>query len=269
MKRPEKLTAFPKDFLQSVRGVLHDFDDTVTHRGQFPAAALQRLEHIRHHKLLLALITGRPAGWVDFLARMLPFQGVVGENGGFYAVCEKQGLRFRFVQPAAVRLRNRRRLQKIAAKILHAVPGCRPADDNPYRQCDIAINFAEDMRPLPARKVEHIAALFRKAGAQAKISSIHVNAWFGDYDKLTTTQLFFDEILGIKLNRKQGDYLFLGDSPNDEPMFQHFDHSVACANIKPHLKSLRFPPRWITQKPGAQGFCAAVDLLLRGLSKAR
>jgi len=269
VKRPRKLTAFPKDFLQGIRGVLHDFDDTVTEGGQFPAASLLRLEQIRKNNLILALITGRPAGWVDFLARMLPFQAVVGENGGFYAVMEKKGLRFHYVQSSALRLKNRDRLEKIAQRVLRLVPGSRPAADNPYRQCDIAIDFAEDVTRLPEAKVQKIAAIFRKAGAQAKISSIHVNAWFGDYDKLTTTQRLFDEVLGIDLNHCEEDFLFLGDSPNDEPMFRHFSNSVGCANIKPYLKSLQFPPRWITQNTGAAGFCSAIDLLLQPRSKSR
>jgi len=267
--RPLRLTAFPKDFSRGIRGILHDFDDTVTDHGKFPAASLQRLEHIRKQKLQLALITGRPAGWVDFLARMLPFQGVVGENGGFYAVMEKKGLRFHYVQSAAQRAKNKIQLEKIARKVLRMVPGSQPAVDNPYRQCDIAIDFAEDTRRLPLTKVNQIAEIFRHEGAQAKISSIHVNAWFGDYDKLTTTQLLFQNVFGVDLRKQEKDYLFLGDSPNDEPMFRHFSYSIACANIRPFLKTLAFPPRWITQKPGAQGFAEAIDLLLGPPSKTR
>lgn len=269
MTRPLRLTAFPKGFSRGIRGILHDFDDTVTHQGQFPAASLQRLEHIRNRKLQLALITGRPAGWVDFLARMLPFHGVVGENGGFYAVMEKTGLQFHYVQSAGLRARNKVRLLKIAQKVLRVVPGSRPAGDNPYRQCDIAIDFAEDTQRLSPEKVHQIADIFKREGAQAKISSIHVNAWFGDYDKLSTTVLLFKNVFGIDLNKREKDYLFLGDSPNDEPMFRHFSHSIACANIKPFLPTLSFPPHWIAEKPGAQGFVQAIDLLLGPPSKTR
>jgi hypothetical protein len=41
--------------------------------------------------------------------------------------------------------------------------------------------------------------LMREAGLTAKISSIHVNGWFGDYDKLTTSRLMMRELFGVDL----------------------------------------------------------------------
>ena len=68
--------------------------------------------------------------------------------------------------------------------MLAGVPGCAVAADQAYREADLAIDFCEDVPPLPMSSAHAIQAIFEAAGATAKISSIHVNGWFGNYDKL-------------------------------------------------------------------------------------
>jgi hypothetical protein len=61
----------------------------------------------------------------------------------------------------------------------------------PIREADLAIDFCEDVPALPMPSVEAVKAIFEADGATAKISSIHVNGWFGDYDKLSMSRLLF------------------------------------------------------------------------------
>ena len=111
-------------------------------------------------------------------------------------------------------------------------------------------------------EVRKIVSLFEKAGAVAKISSIHVNGWFGDYDKLAMTRKLFEEIFNISLENNKNEILFSGDSPNDAPMFAFFQNSVGVANILQFTDEIPHEPTWVTQKEGGYGFAEMVDILL-------
>ena len=70
-------------------------------------------------------------------------------------------------------------------------------------------------------------------GLTAKVSSIHVNGWFGAYDKLAMTKQLMREAFGDRSRRRAREhYVFVGDSPNDAPMFAYFPHAVGVANIR-------------------------------------
>jgi hydroxymethylpyrimidine pyrophosphatase-like HAD family hydrolase len=156
----------------------------------------------------------------------------------------------------------RRRLDALAGEILAAVPGARIAADQPYRSADLAIDVAEDTDPLPSAEIDRIVALMHAAGASAKISSIHVNCWFGDWDKRKMTLRLFREAYGIDLDREHDSIVFIGDSPNDEPMFEYFPHSVAVANIAPYLARLKSHPAYVTTGEGGAGFAEFAAFLL-------
>src|SRR5205823_5156957 len=100
------------------------------------------------------------------------------------------------------------------------------------------------------------------AGAQAKISSIHVNGWFGDWDKLAMTRRLFREVYGIDLDRQRDCVAFIGDSPNDAPMFAYFPLSVGVANIRPFLSLLEMPPAFVTTEESGAGFVELAAVLL-------
>ena len=110
-------------------------------------------------------------------------------------------------------------MSAIAERILAAVPGCALASDQPYRETDLAIDYCEDVPPLPLDAAQRIAELMREAGLTAKVSSIHVNGWFGDYDKLAMTRRLFAERFALDLDAANAEVVFAGDSPNDAPMF--------------------------------------------------
>ena len=102
----------------------------------------------------------------------------------------------------------------------------------------------------------------RDAGAEAKISSIHVNGWFGDWDKLKMTRLLFAEAYDIDLDRQRECVVFIGDSPNDSPMFEYFPRSVAVANIRRFLPRLPMRPAFVTADEAGAGFAEFAAVLL-------
>ena len=201
-RRMANLADWPLAERRRVDVVLTDIDDTLTLHGRLPAVAYAAMEELSAAGLKVVPITGRPAGWCDHIARMWPVDGVVGENGAFWFRHdpEKRRLIRRFLVDDATRRTNRGRLDELAGRILAEVPGCALASDQLYREADLAIDFCEDVVALPDAEVARIVALFEAAGCTAKVSSIHVNGWFGRYDKLTMTRLFLAEALGIELD---------------------------------------------------------------------
>src|SRR5262249_32977218 len=195
------------------------------------------LERLSGRGLRIIPVTGRPAGWCDMIARFWPVDAVVGENGAFYFRYDRRARRMirRFWLSEAGREKTRARLARLGEEITSAVSGTRIAADQPFRVADLAIDYAEGSGPLPLQDVDRVVAMMQAAGASAKVSSIHINGGFGDWDKLAMTRRLLREAYGIDLDRQREVAVFIGDSPNDEPMFAYFSHSVAVANIRPFL----------------------------------
>src|ERR1043165_1587078 len=225
------LAQCPRETLAAIEGVLTDIDETVSTHSQLTSEAYGALQALRRAGLLVVPVTGRPAGWCDMIARFWPVDAVVGENGAFWMWHDDKArkLRSRFIQSDAERADGRRRLEAVKADVLREVPGAGIASDQPYRLADLAIDFCEDVPPLPRSDIDRIVAIFERHGAHAKVSSIHVNGWFGDYDKLTTSKTMMAELFGVDLAREADRYVFSGDSPNDSPMFGFFPNAVGVA----------------------------------------
>ena len=196
---------------------------------------------------------------------MWPVDAVVGENGAFYFRYDHGARRMirRFADDEAMREQYRAQLNLIAKDILAAVPGCAVAADQQYRETDLAIDFCEDVPPLPRDAVEKIAALMRARGMTAKISSIHVNGWFGDYNKLEMTRTLMREAFNIDLDARRGDYVFIGDSRNDEPMFEFFVHAVGVANVADFGALITRFPAYTTRARCGAGFAELANTLLQ------
>jgi len=258
------LAEMPEAVRRSVRGVLADIDDTLSTHGRLTTAAYAALERLRAAGKLVIPITGRPAGWCDHIARMWPVDAVVGENGAFYMRHDDATRKLvrRFALDGPARHANRARLDAIADRIIAAVPGCALASDQRYREADIAIDFREDVPPLPRAAIDRIVALMQAEGLTAKASSIHVNGWFGSYDKLTMTRTLLAEVFGIDLDAERGRFVFAGDSPNDAPMFAFFPHAVGVANVREFADRITTLPAWVTRHEAGAGFAELADFLL-------
>lgn len=253
------------DMLAHVDTVLTDIDDTLTLNGRIPAVAFMAMEKLHNAGVKVIPVTGRPAGWCDHIARMWPVDGIVGENGAFYFYYQagQHKMIRRYWDSATLRQRNRQRLATLSDQILEEVPGAKISADQAYRETDLAIDFCEDVAPLSKSETDRITALFKQAGARSKISSIHVNGWFGQYDKLTMTHLLFREIFNQELETLKQRIIFVGDSPNDAPMFAYFPHTVGVANIMQFADQLSVKPTWITEQPGGLGFAELAEAILK------
>jgi HAD superfamily hydrolase (TIGR01484 family) len=251
------------EFNSSLQFLLTDIDDTLTDEGLLGPEAYEALWSLHRAGIQVIPVTGRPAGWCEMIARQWPVAGVVGENGGFYFRYHNKNMQRDFVFDAETQSKNRKKLDLIRDEVLREVPGCAVASDQFCRLMDLAIDFCEDVPALPPASVQKIVEIFQRHGAQAKISSIHVNGWFGHYDKLTTSLHFLQKEYKIDKEKARQVCAFVGDSPNDEPMFQYFPLSCAVANFKNFAQQVKHPPGYIATSRGGRGFAEIAARLLK------
>jgi HAD superfamily hydrolase (TIGR01484 family) len=237
-----------------IRGICFDIDDTFSSHGKIQDEAFSALWDLKRAGFALIPVTGRPAGWCDLIARFWPVDAVVGENGAF-SFYMSEGKRKRIdTLPAPEALTARSKLADLRRDIEQSFPGAQFASDQNYREYDLAIDFCEDVSPWPESEVDRLVAFCESKGAIAKISSIHVNTWFGRYTKIEGIRHLLASA-GKELGLPDFDSLiFVGDSPNDEPMFGAFELSVGVANVKPYLPRLKTPPKFLTTREAGAGF---------------
>ncbi len=259
------LTAIPASTLRGLKAVLTDIDDTLTLHGRLPGEAYAALENLRRAGLKVIPITGRPAGWCDHIARMWPVDAVVGENGAFYFAYDETARRMERVYAQSVEERrgNTGRLWDIARAVLKEFPGTAIASDQAYREIDVAIDFCEDVPPLPLATAQAVAERFHNAGAEAKVSSIHVNAWFGTHDKLSMSLRLLGEKFDLSHEQAKACVAYCGDSPNDAPMYAGFPLGIGVANIRPLAHLMKDLPAYVTDGEGGTGFAQFADAVLK------
>lgn len=281
--KPISWSSVPVEKFSAIRAVAFDIDDTFSSEGLLSAEAYASLWALKRAGFFLVPITGRPAGWCDHFARFWPIDAIVGENGAFTFYMEG-GVRKRLDTPGG----DPDRVRKIASlrlAILAAFPHARFASDQAYRENDLAIDFCEDVAPWPRADVDKLVTLCEREGAHAKVSSIHVNAWYGEFDKRRGFDAWlnagapglgrvFPASFGVSplSTASSGgasvevpaleNWIFAGDSPNDEPMFAHFPNSVGVANLVNFIDRLKSPPTYITSKPNGEGFVEMAGRLL-------
>lgn len=242
--------------------VFTDIDGTITTDGQIGPESYNAIWRLYRAGIDVVPVTGRPAGWCEMIARTWPVHGVIGENGALYFRMNEGQMQRYFYLTDSERLKNRQNLDRIRDQILKEVPGAGVASDQFTRLFDLAIDFCEDVPALDDSAISKILGLFQSHGAVAKVSNIHVNGWFGDYNKLTTCKRYCRNELKHSFEDLSGQIAFIGDSPNDEPMFKDFKNSFAVANIKDFVSQLRDFPSFISSKNEGQGFVQIVDAIL-------
>lgn len=257
------IAELPGDVGRGIRLMFCDIDDTLTTDGKLDRESYGALWRLHDAGIKVVPVTGRPAGWCDAIVRQWPVDAVVGENGAFVFHEVDGVLRSRF-HPQAVP--GREQLAAVRDIILRDVPGTRVAKDQDYRLFDLAIDFAEEEPKLDLAAADRIRAIAVSHGCIAKVSSIHVNIWIGNYDKVSMTRDAALHLFGIDATVLASRGFFVGDSPNDAPMFAAFPHSAGVANLSRFAPAMEHLPTYITTAPGGRGFAEVVDVLLAAKS---
>jgi HAD superfamily hydrolase (TIGR01484 family) len=247
---------------QDIIGVFTDIDDTLTTAGAITPDALQALSDLKATGLHVVPITGRPVAWSAPFAQSLAVDAIVAENGAVALVPQDgQALRKLYHQDAAIRDANFHRMQQVLAQIEKSIPGAKRSQDSAGRETDIAIDHSE-FTHLPHSAIDAVLHLMHSAGMTATVSSIHINAWFGEHSKLTGARWIVRALWGRDLDAEIDRWVYVGDSTNDQVMFAHFAHSVGVANIQRFAAQLTHPPRYITPGERGAGFAQVAQHLL-------
>ncbi len=267
----QPLAQWPREDRRQIVGVFTDIDDTLTTDGAITPdalAALGALKAAGHHVIP---ITGRPVGWSTPFARTWPVDAIVAENGSTALILNKNStipasnghspLLKIYQQDAATRAAQFARMQQVAARVQREVPGARLAQDSPGRETDIAIDHSE-FTHLPPTAIAQVVAILRSEGMTATVSSIHINGWFGTHNKWDGARWIVRELLGRDLAAEINRWVYVGDSTNDQLMFEHFPHSVGVANIRRFEHELTHLPRYITPSARGAGFAETAEMIL-------
>ena len=246
----------------AIHGVFTDIDDTLTTEGAITADALDALAALMAADIYVIPITGRPVGWSEPFAASWPVDAIVAENGSVALVRnDGGGVRKLYQQSASERDRNFTRMQQVAQRIVREVPGAMLARDSAGRETDIAVDHSEFVH-LPPERIAQVAQLMRSEGMNATVSSIHINGWYGDHNKLAGARWMVRELFGRDLDAEIGRWVYVGDSTNDVLMFEHFPHSIGVANIRRFEAQLTHPPKYVTPSERGAGFAEAARAIL-------
>lgn len=274
---PLPVQAWPLDQRAALVGVFTDIDDTLTTEGEITAPALQALADLQAQGLHVIPITGRPVGWSEPFAHTWPVDAIVAENGAVALTrslvpeqvrsrltpnAPSPGPRRLYTQDAPTRARHFQRMQAVLDRIEREIPGARRSRDSSGRETDIAIDHSEYTHLAPTA-IDDVVHLMQAEGMTATVSSIHINGWYGQHDKFTGACWIARELLGRDLSQELDRWVYVGDSTNDQVMFQHFPHSVGVANILRFADQLKHPPRYITSQERGAGFAELAQLLLK------
>ncbi|GAB4218308.1 MAG: HAD-IIB family hydrolase [Rhodoferax sp.] len=277
------LADWPLADRRAITGVFTDIDDTLTTHGIITPEVRQALADLREAGLTVIPVTGRHIGWCEQLAAgdavqgvaPLPLDALLAENGALALLPEfadKNGLQGNqslrkplskiYQQNDAERAHNRARMAQAAQRVLREVPQAVRAQDLGGRDTDLAFDYAEHHHLTPAQ-VQQVVDILQDEGMHTSVSSIHIHGCYGDFNKWQGACWLVQRLYGRSLAQELARWVFVGDSGNDQPMFQHFAHSVGVANIRRCADSLTHLPRYVTPAERGAGFVQVAQTLLQ------
>jgi HAD superfamily hydrolase (TIGR01484 family) len=262
---------FPAESRRRIFGIFTDIDDTLTTEGAITADAFAALTAFKQAGLHVIPITGRPVGWSEPFAAVWPVDAIVAENGSVALIAQPSAFKAGaapqlaklYQQDAPTRTANFARMQEVAQRVLREVPGTTLAQDSPGRETDIAIDHSE-FTHLPPAQIAQAVRIMREEGMNATVSSIHINGWFGEHNKLEGARWIVRSLFGRELDAELDRWIYVGDSTNDQLMFAHFPHSIGVANIRRFEAELEHKPRYITRGERGAGFAEVARAVLGG-----
>ena len=256
-----------RSFFAGIRAVFTDMDGTLTSAGRVTASTYRALEVLERAGVPVVVVTGRPAGWSEAIARLWPVRAVVAENGGVLFLPRRAGgWRKVYAVPTATLPAVRRRMRAAARAVAAAIPGAHLAADTVYTEVNLAIDWNEDVH-LPEDDARRIEKILRARGFNAVRSSVHVNYWPGRFDKLTACKKVVRALGGDPARLEP--YLYVGDALNDEPMFRGFPRSVGVANVRDVWDDLATKPALVTRGREGAGFEEVARAVLAATARTR
>lgn len=238
-----------------VKYIITDVDDTITRRGKLTPEALKALWDLKFAGKTIVLLTGGSAGWADCYIRQWPVDIVIAESGAVMMGHAPDGSIIYTVNPLIKQPETNERRQKL----LKVTAGLALSSDQYARLFDIAYDKAK----LTSDEIRILKNTIKLSGAYYAESSIHVNVWFAPYDKRSALEHFMRALYNIDGKRLREESVYLGDSYNDQPMFEYIPLSVGMHFIEDHRNEFQHLPMYITKGEGGVGFAEFTRELLR------
>ena len=166
-----------------------------------------------------------------------------------------------YQQDGSLRAHNYARMQQVGQRVLHEVPGTCMAQDSAGRETDMAIDHSE-FAQLGPDKIARVVAIMLSEGMTATVSSIHINGWFGEHNKLVGARWAVRELFDRDLDIEMDSWAYVGDSTNDQLMFDAFANSIGVANVRRFEAQLAHLPRYITVGERGAGFAEVAQAIL-------
>ncbi|QQR89297.1 MAG: HAD family phosphatase [Myxococcales bacterium] len=256
------LTELPAQVCKQVHTVAFDVDDTVTQHGQLLAQSYAAIWSLRDAGLRLVAVTGRPLGWAQVFASLWPVDLAIGENGAGWFFRKADTLSNGFFLSESERKKERDLLEQVKQAVAKQLPDTQLSEDQPLRGCDLAFYIGEKVK-LSHAQIEELAQTIRSVGAKAVHSTVHMHAFWGEYNKATGIVAAAKKVWNEKLEQTRNAWCFIGDSPNDQAAFAYFPHSIGVANVKRFAAELKSKPSYVTEQSHGEGFAEFAQLFLK------
>ncbi|YCO00696.1 HAD-IIB family hydrolase [Vibrio sp. VNB-15] len=264
---PNPLSDLSTEYLRNIEWLLTDVDDTLTWQGKLPPETLTALAELEQVGVKVVAVTGACAGWCDQVAKLWPLHGIIGENGAFWMRKDQHGFSTTFARPAQRMRKEQQALCESISGILAQYSDVELSQDQSFRFCDVAVNIAQDRPPIATSTTMEILNRILSLNVEsnpvnATLSSIHINAWIGNHSKRSSGEAYikqFNQGTLPDLNR----VTYVGDSLNDEEMFEWLPVTFGVKNIRPLLDSLTHQPTYLTSEYGGFGFAQLASLIVQ------
>ncbi|MDN3649673.1 HAD-IIB family hydrolase [Reinekea marina] len=245
----------------NIKWVLTDVDDTLTWQGKLPPEALIALNKLQQAGIKVIAVTGACAGWCDHIAQLWPVDAVLGENGAFILEKKNGYLTISADLSLDTLKAQQSQLKEQVLKILMKYPDLNLTLDQAYRLCEVSIDIGQNRPRVDNEIIEEITFNIQALGAHATSSSIHINAWYGEHSKKATSFKYLNA-KGLTESEIAKHCCYIGDSMNDQAMFQALPLTAGVANISHYWDKLHHHPSVVMENNGGYGFSEFTEKLL-------
>ncbi|MCF7941203.1 MAG: HAD-IIB family hydrolase [Spirochaetia bacterium] len=248
--------------LDQVRYILTDVDDTITTSGKLYPQALEALWALSRAGYLIIPVTGGSAGWADIYLRQWPIDAVITESGALAYYLE-EGRRRTFCHPSIEQEGYGHRAEQFMRQVLKEVPGSKLSSDQFCRIYDMAFDHHGEQPFMTDEAIAAVTGICTREQVTFGVSSIHVNCWFGSYDKLSMVELFMNSRYALSREQLHEQAIYCGDSSNDIPLFRAFPLSFGVGSIAGAGWAAADEPAYCAREAGGAGFAQIAQLLLQ------
>lgn len=238
-----------------IKYIISDVDDTITKNGKLYPHVLEAIWRAKLSGRTIILVTGGSVGWSDCYIRQWPIDAVIAESGAVMLCHDSDGSIMQIINPV---IDKKMVMEKRRALLNYTSPFPFSSD-----QCARFFDIAYDKKKMDHTEIKALKNTLIMFGANFSESSIHINAWFGNYDKKSSLKYFLPNVLGISEEDYLKNGIYLGDSYNDQPLFEYIPLSIGMHTVEDNRENFEILPQYITRGTSGDGWCEVIVSLLK------